>query len=182
MYHQRCGYPQRDVPLESREDGLSHQQSIPSLGGAPQDQITGYTRCRGWLPQQQNVHFKVREIRGHHTGSRASFSLADMVLDKREVESEKSTGLFTWREWVVLQRTVFSFFIRLDWIHCFPFMLSGWGFRCKPGLVAREIHSISSATSELQGVCTACNLVTEPFPTASLHPGCVFLPNVSKGL
>ena len=44
-------------------------------------------------------------------------------------------------------------------------MPSGWGFRRKPGLVAQEIHSISSATSELQGVCTVCNLVTEPFPT-----------------
>lgn len=101
---------------------------------------------------------------------------------EEEAKSEKLTGLFIWREWVVLQRTVLSCFIRLDRIHYFPFMPNGWGFRHKPGLVAQEIHSISSATSGLQRVLTFCNLVTEPFPTASLHPCCVFLPIVSKGL
>ena len=36
----------------------------------------------------------VREIRGHHTGPRASFPLADIVLEKREIESEKSDRPF----------------------------------------------------------------------------------------
>lgn len=94
MCHQRCVYPQRGVPPESREEGLSHQRSIPGLGGAPEDQIAGYTKCQGQPPQQQDGYFVVREIRGHHTGSRASFPLADIVLEKREVESEKSDRPF----------------------------------------------------------------------------------------